>query len=117
MVTDIVKKFNPGDYVQSRTYKGISMVVIGNTKEMIEIECDHLVEDLYEDRDYYGPCYECESYYEEPEYRVLDDLYDCVMVGDDQVHSIDIADLTLLDSNEFCIECGQIGCSVSTLDN
>lgn len=113
MVTNTIKKFNPGDYVQSRTYKGISMVVIGNTKEMIEIECNH----FSEDDEYQGFCYDCESYYEEPDYRVLDDLYDCVMVGDDQVHSIDIADLTLLDSNEFCIECGQIGCSVYTLDD
>lgn len=33
-----------------------------------------------------------------------------VMVGDDREHAIDVCDLTELDDNEFCSECGQIGC-------
>lgn len=106
-------KFNRGDYVESKIYKGISMMVIGNTREMIEIDCTHHLENDEE----YGYCPDCESYYEEPDYQVLDDTYDCVMIGDDRVLKIDVADLTSLDSDEFCIECGQIGCSVSTLDN
>jgi hypothetical protein len=106
-------KFNSGDYVESKIYKGISMVVIGNTKEMIEIECTH----HFENDEEYEFCFDCESYYEEPDYQVLDDTYDCIMVGDDRVFKIDVSDLEIINSDEFCIECGQIGCSVSTLNN
>lgn len=35
----------------------------------------------------------------------------CVMIGDDQRHSVDPSDLTALDREEFCGVCGQIGCS------
>ena len=34
-----------------------------------------------------------------------------VMVGDDREHIIDISDLTPLDDDEYCRECGQIGCA------
>lgn len=33
-----------------------------------------------------------------------------VMVGDDRGHVVDVSDLTKLDDNQFCSECGQIGC-------
>lgn len=33
-----------------------------------------------------------------------------VMVGDDTVHIIPVEDLTPIDEDEFCPECGQIGC-------
>lgn len=34
-----------------------------------------------------------------------------VMVGDDRVHLIDVEDLTPLTDDEYCPECGQIGCT------
>lgn len=33
-----------------------------------------------------------------------------VMVGDDREHIVDIDDLTPIDEENFCAECGQIGC-------
>jgi hypothetical protein len=33
-----------------------------------------------------------------------------IMVGDDHEWHLDVADITLLDRDEFCGECGQIGC-------
>jgi hypothetical protein len=34
-----------------------------------------------------------------------------VMVGDDTIHSIDPEDVEVLNEDEFCSECGQIGCT------
>ena len=34
----------------------------------------------------------------------------CVMVGDDRKFTFDVEDLTKLEEDEFCPECGQIGC-------
>lgn len=33
-----------------------------------------------------------------------------VMVGDDHVWEVDVDDLTPIGDNEYCPECGQIGC-------
>lgn len=33
-----------------------------------------------------------------------------VMVGDDQVHLVEIDDLTAIEDDEYCSECGQVGC-------
>jgi hypothetical protein len=33
-----------------------------------------------------------------------------IMVGDDRVHEIDIEDITPIKDDEYCPECGQIGC-------
>jgi hypothetical protein len=40
----------------------------------------------------------------------------CVMVGDDHKFTFDIDDLTPLEREEFCGECGQIGCFHDGLD-
>ena len=34
-----------------------------------------------------------------------------IMVGDDRKHIVDVSDLTLLNENDYCPECGQIGCT------
>ncbi len=34
-----------------------------------------------------------------------------VMIGDDKKHRVSADDLVLLDDLDYCIECGQIGCS------
>ena len=33
-----------------------------------------------------------------------------VMIGDDYVYTVDIEDITAIDDDEYCPECGQIGC-------
>ena len=33
-----------------------------------------------------------------------------VMVGDDRVHEVDVDDLTMIDEESFCRDCGQVGC-------
>jgi len=33
-----------------------------------------------------------------------------VMVGDDTVHIVDVDDLTVISEDDYCPECGQIGC-------
>lgn len=37
--------------------------------------------------------------------------YELVMVGDDRVQTFDIDDVHSIGENEFCSECGQIGCT------
>lgn len=37
-----------------------------------------------------------------------------VMVGDDRVFIVDVDDLTVLADNEYCRDCGQIGCTHNT---
>jgi hypothetical protein len=34
----------------------------------------------------------------------------CIMVGDDTVFTFDVEDLTKIDDDSYCPECGQIGC-------
>ena len=34
----------------------------------------------------------------------------CHMVGDDSVWTFDVSDLTKLDDEDYCSECGQVGC-------
>lgn len=38
-------------------------------------------------------------------------MVEVVMVGDDRVHVVDPNDLSPLEDDEYCPECGQIGCS------
>lgn len=37
-----------------------------------------------------------------------------VMVGDDRCHVIDPDDLTRLDNDNYCHECGQVGCTATS---
>ncbi len=39
-----------------------------------------------------------------------------VMVGDDRVFEIDVDDLTALGDNDYCHECGQVGCTADGRD-
>lgn len=34
-----------------------------------------------------------------------------VMVGDDREHTVDVADLTKINDDEYCGGCGQVGCT------
>lgn len=44
------------------------------------------------------------------------DMVKAIMVGDDTVHLIDVEDLRPLAREEFCGECGQIGCTHDGLE-
>jgi hypothetical protein len=55
----------------------------------------------------------------ECEYPVLEmdlDMVEAVMVGDDRKFEIDVDDLTKLDDEDYCHQCGQIGCTHDGLD-
>lgn len=46
---------------------------------------------------------------DEPDYERTGELL-CIMIGDDKPHSIDPDDLEPIDDDDYCPECGQIGC-------
>lgn len=39
-----------------------------------------------------------------------EDMVQVVMIGDDRVFTVDMEDLTPIEREEFCGQCGQIGC-------
>ena len=48
--------------------------------------------------------------------EVVTDRVLCVMVGDDRELSIDIEDLEALPREDYCGECGQVGCTCDAYD-
>lgn len=46
----------------------------------------------------------------ETEYELDTSMVVAVMVGDNRKHIVDVDDLTLIDEEDFCYGCGQIGC-------
>jgi len=98
-----MNKFKAGDYVRAESFKGIALYVIGNSKvELDGCSIDH------DPVTYESYCPYCSG--DELEIIECDEIYDCIMVGDDQVYRIDEEDLSLIDEDEFCGSCGQIGC-------
>lgn len=88
-------RFRRGDDVRSKRYPGIAMWVTGYATR----DPDPMGWDPWD-----GP------YDERP--KVVDYQTAVVrMVGDDRDIEIDIADLEPLDPDDFCPECGQIGCA------
>jgi len=49
--------------------------------------------------------------YNEPEEIENRERVVCIMVGDDRKFTFDIDQLTPLEDDEYCPECGQIGCT------
>jgi hypothetical protein len=45
------------------------------------------------------------------EVTVHDDFVEAVMVGDDRPIMVDVDDLTVINDDDYCHECGQIGCT------
>lgn len=58
----------------------------------------------------YGVHYDGHGDVSEVEEVVNTDMVTAIMVGDDRVHVIDVEDLTVLDDDDFCPVCGQLGC-------
>jgi hypothetical protein len=88
-----MNKFKPGDYVKCNRFKGVAMYV-------------HSYAFRHEYNDEDDSC----------EHIPYDDKYSCVMVGDDYAYDIDEEDLEFLSTSEFCVECGQIGCTHNVLE-
>lgn len=82
------KAFQYGDVVSIATYPGIAFYVGGQT-----------VDTCYDE--------DADDTYDQPR----DGFYDCIMVGDDRVHVVDVDDMRHIDEKEFCSVCGQIGCT------
>jgi hypothetical protein len=40
-----------------------------------------------------------------------DSMVIAVMVGDDRPHLVDVDDLTVINEDDYCHECGQVGCT------
>lgn len=51
--------------------------------------------------------------YSEPEIYERDDMVRAVMVGDDREHLVDVDDLSPLDRDGYCLECGQTSCTAA----
>jgi hypothetical protein len=96
-----MNKFKKDDYIKSSSFKGIALYVIGNTE--IEVLCDH------EPVMYESYCPYCNGEENLPTIT-CDEIYDCVMVGDDQVYRLEESEMELISEDEFCGGCGQIGC-------
>jgi hypothetical protein len=72
-----------------RGWKGVAFYVVGYV---------HRLEPIYD-----------------PECDEIEDVEDqtqvvIVMVGDDRKYEVNVEDLTKLEDDEYCSECGQIGC-------
>ena len=89
-----MSKFKRGDYVKCDRFRGIAMYVHNNAIRYHWNEEEQWVESI--------------GHY--------DDIYECVMVGDDEGHNIHEDELELLDMDKFCVECGQIGCGHNVLE-
>lgn len=89
-----------------RTMPGIAFRLLDFTMEEVreqgwEVDCDKPGCD-HDDDSCYVWC--------EPEFEPSTTLVNAIMVGDDQVHVVEVSDLTPLDEGEFCQGCGQTGC-------
>lgn len=74
-------------------------------------ECQgHPAEDHYDPDPHagIGEVFYCDGSCEEPHDNT--DMVIAVMVGDDREHLIDVDDLTVIGEDDYCPECGQIGC-------
>lgn len=65
-------------------------------------------------------CHDCDAtgvaYWNEPEELEDDTRAIVVMVGDDSKHTVPIEDCEPIEREDYCGECGQIGCAHDGLD-
>ena len=87
-------------------YRGVAFYLLGWSREQFEVPAELVCEDV--------DCeHETESCWIPPyiDDRESDREVRAVMVGDDRIHYVDVEDLTLLDDDDYCHECGQVGCT------
>ncbi len=80
----------------------VAWYLLGYATEWTEEECIYSGEGDEDDPSNY--------LYNEPEEIEDRDRVRACMVGDDRVETVDVDDLTLIDEEDFCRDCGQIGC-------
>ena len=103
--TQEIIAFARGDHVKADGYSGVAWWVIGPE---VEAKFSYPSDpEWYDDEgEYFGPDgSHPEDWEEVPTGRLT-----CVMVGDDREFHFDPEDLTKIDRDDFCGECGQIGC-------
>lgn len=101
-------------------YGGIAFYLLGYATEWTpevwtylgdEEDQDAGSDDYYERTGYRFPDENPANYtYDEPEEVEDRTRVRAVMVGDDRVFIVDIEDLSPLEDDDYCPECGQIGC-------
>lgn len=82
-------------------YKGIAFFLAGYEQTWEPYTC--LVTDPDTGEEYEEPI-------DEGEWVDNTDAVRAIMVGDDRVHIVDVDDLTIIEEDSFCRECGQVGC-------
>lgn len=85
-------------------FAGIAFYFAGYAKTWTEGEWVFLGDDNDDPDD------EANYVYDEPEQVEDRSRARMVMVGDDHVFEIDVDDLTQISEDDYCHECGQIGC-------
>lgn len=86
---------------------GIAWQLVGY--ETYPLEC----EGHPDDGEFNGPIGEtfyCDGSCNDGEVGTNPDMVIGIMVGDNRKHTIDVAELTVIDEEDYCHSCGQIGC-------
>lgn len=102
---------NPGDVVKVRRFGAVACRVVGFPKvwePTMVYATDPETGDEYETED---PDGEGEWVDDAASGRVV-----VIMVGDDTRHTVDADDCTAIAREDYCGECGQIGCTHDGLD-
>jgi hypothetical protein len=84
-------------------YGGIAFYLLGYAQEWTSEEWSYIGEGDPDDESSY--------LYSEPEQIEDTSRVRAVMVGDDFTHVINVDDLTKIGDDDYCHECGQIGCT------
>lgn len=106
-----------GDYVRVKSFKGCACVYLGPGREFVVPECQGHEPDLDDPRQEQGETFYCDGSCEEGEWVEYEDLARVRMVGDDQVHEVTTDECSPLDDDDFCADCGQLGCSHGRYNN
>jgi hypothetical protein len=96
----VLEEVDFGQYVTTDDYKGIAFWVDNWAKD-VKQEYVEYIETDDSGEVFFG--------WEEVEV-ISDSVVECYMIGDDRMFRFEISELTLIDVNDFCGSCGQIGC-------
>jgi len=91
-------------YYKVDGYDGVAWYLLGYAKEWTEESWEFIGEDGDDPED------ESNYIYYDPEEIEDRSRVVAVMVGDDRTFTFDVTKLTKIDEEDFCPECGQIGC-------
>lgn len=97
-------------YVKVKGWKGIAFYVVGHpqTRRPEYVYVTDTDEDTGEETE--QEYLDIDFQYSEGEMVDDTDRYIVVMVGDDRKHIVDVDDCEEISGEDFCSECGQMGC-------